>query len=694
MRGIAEGAEARRKYADAALAALVLLIVGMMILPLPTGLLDVLIASNVSLAVLMMLVAMYVPNGLAFTSFPTVLLVTTLYRLALNVSSTRLILLQADAGEIIYAFGNFVVRGNYVVGAVVFLILTLIQFLVIAKGSERVAEVGARFTLDAMPGKQMSIDAELRSGALTQEEARRKRAEVQRESQFYGAMDGAMKFVKGDAIAGIVITVVNILGGLAVGVAMRGMSAGEALKTYGLLTIGDGLVSQIPSLLISVSAGLVTTRVASEEEGASLGTDVARQIFGNPRALAIASAFLLGLAVVPGLPFVPFVILSGVFFLTSKRLQKQVAEEAPSIEAVAVQKEAERETKARSAMVPLVVPVSVEVAPDLTERCLGEAGDGPLLEEEVPALRDELFVDLGLALPGVRARTGEELSPGEYAIAIQEVPVARGRIPDGKLFALEDVAGLASLGVQDVDPALDPLTNLESAWVEAEARESLEAAGVPVLDAPAVIARHLGACVRRRAADFVGLQEVQAMLEQLERAYPALVRNVTPKPVSLPLLTDILRRLVEEGVSIRPMREILEALATYAPQERDPVTLTELVRNALRRAITYQHAPDGVLDVYLLDPEIEEAVRSSIQRTASGSYLAMPPDMANAVVAAVKAQAPPNADGERVLLTQSDVRRFVRRLLETEIPDVVVLSYQELAPEATVQPLGRVVLGG
>ncbi len=693
MRGTAEGAEARRKYADAALAALVLLIVGMMILPLPTGLLDVLIASNVSLAVLMMLVAMYVPNGLAFTSFPTVLLVTTLYRLALNVSSTRLILLQADAGEIIYAFGNFVVRGNYVVGAVIFLILTLIQFLVIAKGSERVAEVGARFTLDAMPGKQMSIDAELRSGALTQEEARRKRAEVQRESQFYGAMDGAMKFVKGDAIAGIVITVINILGGLAIGVAMRGMSAGEALKTYGLLTIGDGLVSQIPSLLISVSAGLVTTRVASEEEGASLGTDVASQIFGNPRALAIASAFLLGLAVVPGLPVVPFLILSAVFFFTSKRLREQVAQEAPSVETVAVQKEAERETKARSAMVPLVVPVSVEMAPDIAERCLGEAGDGPLLEEEVPALRDELFVDLGLALPGVRARMGEDLRPGEYTIAIQEVPVARGHVPTGKLLALEDAAGLASLGVQQAEPTIDPLTQLENCWVEPEARDSLEAAGVPVLETSAVIARHLGACVRRRAADFVGLQEVQAMLDQLERAYPALVRNVTPKPVSLPLLTDILRRLVEEGVSIRPMREILEALATYAPQERDPVTLTELVRSALRRAITHQHAPDGVLDVYLIDPEIEEAVRSSIQRTPSGSYLAMPPDMANGVVAAVKTQAPPNSEGTRVLLTQSDVRRFVRRLLESEIPDVVVLSYQELAPEATVQPLGRVTLG-
>ncbi|HJL50422.1 MAG TPA: flagellar biosynthesis protein FlhA, partial [Polyangiaceae bacterium LLY-WYZ-15_(1-7)] len=316
-----------RRFADVALAAVVLLVVGMMIVPLPTTILDVLITGNISIAVLMLLVAMYMRDGLHFSAFPTVLLVTTLYRLALNVSSTRLILLQADAGDVIAAFGDFVVRGNYVVGAVVFLILTLIQFLVVAKGSERVAEVGARFTLDAMPGKQMSIDAELRSGALSQDEARRKRRQLQRESQFYGAMDGAMKFVKGDAIAGIVITVINILGGLAIGVGMRDLSATDALATYGLLTIGDGLVSQIPALLISTAAGLVVTRVASEDEDASLGGDVASQIFGDPRALKVAAAFLLVLAIVPGLPAVPFLLLAGLFFVTARRL---LAKPAPT----------------------------------------------------------------------------------------------------------------------------------------------------------------------------------------------------------------------------------------------------------------------------------------------------------------------------------------------------------------------------
>ncbi|MBO6939212.1 MAG: type III secretion system export apparatus subunit SctV [Deltaproteobacteria bacterium] len=675
-----------RRFADVALATVILLVVGMMIVPLPTGLLDVLIAGNVSIAVLMLLVSMYISGGLEFTAFPTILLVTTLYRLALNVSSTRLILLQADAGDVIAAFGNFVVQGNYVVGAVVFLILTLIQFLVIAKGSERVAEVGARFTLDAMPGKQMSIDAELRSGAISQDEARRKRASLQRESQFYGAMDGAMKFVKGDAIAGIVITVVNILGGLAIGVAQRDMSAGDALQTYGLLTIGDGLVSQIPALLISTAAGLVVTRVASENEGATLGGDVASQVFGNPKALTIAAAFLAVLAIVPGLPALPFLVIAIVFFLIARRLQRAAQPEEAT--AVVAKEEAARETKARQAMVPLVVPVSIEVGAALAESVAGPGGSGPLLEDEVPLLRDRLFLDLGVALPGVRARSMNHLEPEGYVIAMQEVPLASGTIRPDRVLALDSAAVLASLGV-DAEPAVDPATGGPAAWVDPASDAVLEAAGVPTLEPAAIVAHHLGAVVRRRAGQLLGLQEAQSMLDQLERAYPALVRHVVPKPVSLSLLTDVLRRLVEEGVSVRPLREILESLATHAPNERDPVALTELVRSALRQQITHHHSVDGVLPVVLLDPSIEEAVRDSIQRTATGSYLALPPAVARDVLEAFKQECPPD-EGAAIVLTQADVRRFVRRLVEVELPDVTVLSYQELAPEVTVQPLGRV----
>ncbi|MCS6796951.1 MAG: type III secretion system export apparatus subunit SctV [Myxococcota bacterium] len=690
----ATGARGAARWADAALAAFVVVVVGMMILPLPTVLLDVLIAGNVSLAVLILLVALYVREGLAFASFPTILLVTTLYRLALNVSSTRLILLQADAGEVIYAFGNFVVRGNYVVGAVVFLILTLIQFIVIAKGSERVAEVGARFTLDAMPGKQMSIDAELRSGAISQDEARRRRRLLARESQFYGAMDGAMKFVKGDAIAGIVITVVNIVGGLAIGVAMRDMSAVDALETYGLLTIGDGLVSQIPALLISTAAGIVVTRVASEHEEASLGGDVAQQIFGDPRALRVATIFLVVLAIVPGLPALPFLVLAAVLFVVSRRATARARVEAAETPVLgAARQEAVRESRARAQMVPLVVPVSVDLGEALGREVLGPDGrGGPLLEEHIPTLREALFLDLGLALPGVRARAVPGLADREYVVAVQEVPAGRGEVPTDRVWVAASSEAMASLGLS-AEPAPDPVGRGPAVWVPTSGRALVEEAGFEVLDPAALLARHVGAVVRRRAADFVGLQEAQAMLDQLERAYPALVRAVVPKPVPLPLLADVLRRLVEEGVSIRPLREILEALGTFAPTEKDPVVLCELVRASLRRHITHRYAPTGVLTVFLLDAAIEDAVRDAIQRTPTGSYLAMAPEMARDVIGAVRREvqaldtgAPP------VLLTQSDVRRFVRRLLEVDLPDVVVLSYQELAPEVTVQPLARIAL--
>ena len=679
------------KIADAALAAIVVLIVGMMIVPLPTTLLDLLIASNVSLAVLMLLVSMYIQSGLQFTAFPTILLVTTLFRLALNVSSTRLILLDADAGDVIAAFGNFVVQGNYVVGAVIFLILTLIQFLVIAKGSERVAEVGARFTLDAMPGKQMSIDAELRSGALTQEQAREKRSTLQRESQFYGAMDGAMKFVKGDAIAGIVITIVNILGGLAIGIGMRGMSADDALKTFGLLTIGDGLVSQIPALLISTAAGLVVTRVASEDENSSLGGDVAQQIFGNPKALGIAAIFLLLLASVPGLPFLPFIVLAIVFGTLAWRLSRAPAPVVAPEQVVAKQ-EAARETKARRQMVPLVVPVTVDLSPALAEQITDGSGGGSFLEESVPELRDALFLDLGIALPGVRVRTSPHLEGARYLISTQEVPVVDGEVA-GELMALETVGVLAGYGVQ-AKPAVDPATGSSAGWVDESAREALEAAQIPLLTQGSVVSAALERAVRRRARELVGMQEVQAMLDQLERAYPALVKNVVPKPVSLALLTDVLRRLVEESISVRPMREILEALATYAPNERDPITLTELVRSELKRMITHSFAHEGAIAAFTLSPDIEEVVRDGVQRTATGTYLAIAPDLVRDIVSSVK-QAAEDLDGDAlIVVTAPDVRRYVRMLLHVQLPEAVVLSFGELDPEAQVVSLGQIGMGG
>ena len=582
---------------------------------------------------MLLLVAIYVSDALKIATFPTLLLLTTLFRLALEVSATRLILLRADAGEVIRAFGNFVVAGNLVVGAVVFLILTMIQFIVISKGSERVAEVAARFTLDAMPGKQMSIDAELRAGHIDHNEARRRRTALARESQLFGSMDGAMKFVKGDAIAGIVVLAVNIVGGLVIGVLQRGMDVATAARTYTVLTIGEGLVSQIPALVISTSAGIIVTRVASEEEGGHLGRDIGMQVMAQPKAIAIAAGLLVLLAIVPGLPGIPFITLAAVLGLIAWRLHAHGADRDAAAAATAAGRRratpAGRAQAARAAgegaPAPVLTPIAVEVAGELGA-LLGPRGPGdagPFAAEIVPQLRERLFAELGLPLPVVRLRAAVPgLAPTAFVIRLNEVPLGRGDIP-------------------------------REAWGEAGAR-----LGDAVL-----------ALVRRYGHELFGLEETQGLLDALERTHPALVREVVPKLISPVLLTDVLRRLVEEGISLRNLRDILGALAEWAPQERDPVALTEHVRVALRRAITYKYAGDaGVLAAYLLDPMIEDTIRDAIQKTATGSYLALEPQISRDIIGAVgRALGPEGANGA-VLLTGVEIRRYVRRLVETRTP--------------------------
>ena len=634
------------RYADLALAGLVVSIVGMMIVPLPTPLLDLLISVNIAAAVTLLLVAIYVSDALKIATFPTLLLLTTLFRLALEVSATRLILLRADAGEVIRAFGNFVVAGNLVVGAVIFLILTMIQFIVISKGSERVAEVAARFTLDAMPGKQMSIDAELRAGHIDHNEARRRRAALARESQLFGSMDGAMKFVKGDAIAGIVVLAVNIVGGLVIGIVQRGMDAATAARTYTVLTIGEGLVAQIPALIISTAAGIIVTRVASEEEGGHLGRDIGMQIIAQPKALAITAGLLALLAIVPGLPTVPFLTLATILGAVAwKLLRAPAAEAAEGSGAGLGGVPAGRAGAPRGAvpdeasLSPLLTPIAVEVSAELAAYLDGFAS------EVVPRLRQQLFAELGLPLPAVRLRAGVAgLADGKFVIRLNEVPLGRGEIP-------RDAWGVAGARLGDAVLAL----------------------------------------LRRYGHELFGLEEAQALLDALERTHPALVREVVPKLVSLVLFTDIARRLVEEGISLRNLRDILGALAEWAPHERDPVALTEQVRGALRRAITYRYAGDsGALAAYLLDPMIEDAIREAVQRTATGSYLALEPQLSHDIVAAVGRAVGPGAATGAVLLTGSEIRRYVRRLLETDHPNLPVLSFQELAPEAQIRPIARI----
>jgi type III secretion protein V len=640
------------RHADLLLAGAVVAIVAMMVVPLPTPLLDLLLSVNIAAAVTLLLVSLYVGDALKIATFPTLLLLTTLFRLALEISATRLILLRADAGEVIHAFGNFVVAGNLVVGAVIFVILTVVQFIVISKGAERVAEVAARFTLDAMPGKQMSIDAELRAGHIDAREARARRAALARESQLFGAMDGAMKFVKGDAIAGIIVLAVNVVGGLVIGVLQRGMDVAAAARVYTVLTIGEGLVAQIPALLVSTAAGIIVTRVASEDQedggGASqLGREMARQVLAQPKALAIAAALLALLAVVPGLPAAPFLALAAALGAIAWRLLRAPAPAAADAAALAPPAGAPRLAADAAPPSPVLTPIAVEVATDLAALL---AGGGAFTGEVVPRARDRLFAELGLALPAVRLRADDGLPPGAFVLRLNEVPLARGTI----------------------------------------APEDLAAAGARLVD-------EILSLMRRYGHELVGVQETQALLDGLERTHPALVREVVPKLVSPVLLADVLRRLVEEGISLRNLRDVLGALAEWAPHERDPVVLAEHVRAALRRAITFRHVrPGGVLPAYLLDGLIEDTIRDAIHKTATGSYLALEPQLSRDIVAAVtRALGPDGMTGTPnfVLLTNAEIRRYVRRLVETAHPDLAVLSYQELAPEAEIRPLGRISIG-
>ena len=699
-----------RRYADIGLAVLVMTVVGMMIVPMPTHLLDVLLVINISISMIMLLISMYIPDALKLASFPTIILVTTMFRLALNVSVTRLILLQADAGEVVRSFGQFVVAGNFVVGAVVFLVLMLINFLVISKGSERVAEVAARFTLDAMPGKQMSIDADLRAGAFDLDEARKKRNDLGRESQLFGSMDGAMKFVKGDSIAGLIIVAVNIVAGIIIGVTQKGMSASEAVETYSILTIGDGLVEIIPALLMSICAGLIVTRVASEEEDANLGMDLATQVFAQPKAFAIAAAFIALVGIIPGLPTFAFEICAlligglsyGLFKARNAKLGgrdagavvEQREEKAAEEKKTAVQKARAQEGQS-SQMMPVVTPIALEVAADLVPLVDDTTGSN-FLNELIPMMRDGLFYELGVRFPGLRVRGNEgDLPPGSYIIMINEIPLVMGSVDKSKCLVNDTPDRLRLLGIE-AEPAQNPANGNACGWISNEQRKLAEDAGLTTWDAPGYIVLHLSAVLRKNSAEFVGIQETQNMLEQLEQAFPALVKEVVPKAVSPFQLTDILRRLVEEEISIRDLRNILQALAEWGPVENDTVMLTEYVRAALKRYISHKYTRgQSTLIVYLLDPQIEETVRSSVQHTSSGSYLALEPEITQEILAAVRNEVgnlPPSAQ-QPVVLTTMEIRRYFRKLVELEFPHLAVLSYQELSPEMNIQPIARISLG-
>lgn len=663
---------------DLVLAGVMAMVIGAMIVPLPSWLLDVGLAINLAAALSLLVGALYARSALEVATFPTLLLLTTLFRLALNVSSTRLALSEGHAGELIQAFGEFVVRGNYVVGAVIFAILTLVQFVVVTKGAERVAEVSARFTLDAMPGKQLSIDADLRSGAISQGQARTRRRQLERESQLFGSMDGAMKFVKGDAIAGLVIALINLLGGIVIGVLEQGMPAAEAAGTYALISIGDGLASQLPSLSIAVAAGIVVTRVASENEEASLGTDIGSQFFGQPRALFVVAILCLALAVMPGMPHLTFLILALLLALAGRGLQRVEATSRGDAKEgrsdAATTTVGEVDPRRTEELVQAVAPLLLDVGDQLG--ALVEAEGQRFVKVDLEQVRERLFLELGVRLPAFRVRLGAPLPGRSYALSVDELPAGGGTLPEGTHFAMLAPSELATYGLE-ARTAIDPAGRTVSA-VSANEAQRLSAAGVVVRRDRELFADHLLALVKKRAPHFLGVQEVHVALTSLEHQAPALVKEALHK-VPLPLLTEVLKKLLQEQVSIRNFRAILDALVSPMT-EGDAAQLAERCRAALARQLSQQYANGGPLFAFLVDPSVEESLRLHGQ--------GLDPSQAGAILEGVKRIA---RQGRAVLLSSPDTRRALKRLLEGSFPDVAVLTFTELDPELQVRPVGRLL---
>jgi type III secretion protein V len=673
---------------DIIIALLIVAMIFMMILPLPTELVDVLIGINIGLSVILLMVAVYLRTPLEFVAFPSVLLLTTLFRLSLSITTTRLILLQADAGAIIETFGNFVVGGNLVVGLVIFLIITIVQFVVITKGSERVAEVSARFSLDAMPGKQMSIDGDLRAGVIDVDEARNRRSMVQKESQLYGSMDGAMKFVKGDAIAGLIIIVVNILGGIMIGTLQNGLTSGEALELYAILTIGDGLIAQIPALFISITAGIIVTRVTTDESE-NLGADIANQISGKPEAILIGGVLLFTFALVPGFPTITFLILGvcvtscGVGILRRSKSPTNNNSSMPAIAAAGqpIPKAQLNETEEFT----LTVPLLIELAGDL-EHVFSTTE----LNDEILKIRRTLYMDLGVPFPGIHLRFNHGLHDGQYRIQLQETPIVEGYIKSGHLLVRNQQEQLNLLSI-DCQKQIDFLS-MPAHWVPVSNQSSLDKMDIPYLTPPRVLSYHLSIILKKYAQEFIGIQETRFLLEKMEDRYNELVKEVQ-RLLPIQKISEIFQRLVSEDISIRNLRNILEALVEWGQKEKEPVLLTEYVRNNLRRYISYKYSNgQNVLPSYLLDQDLEDCIRSGIRQTSAGSYLALEPDITRKILENTKKVVGNShlLPQKPVLVTSMDIRRYVRKLLESELYHLPVISYQNLTPEITVQPLGRV----
>lgn len=679
------------KYADMIVALAVIAIVMIIIIPVPPRLLDILIVFSITFALITMLMTLFTTETLQFSVFPSLLLVVTLFRLALNISSTRLILSEGMAGDVIAAFGNFVAGSNYVVGLVIFIIITVIQFVVITNGAGRVAEVAARFTLDAMPGKQMSIDADFNAGLIDEDTARSRRTKIQAEADFYGAMDGASKFVRGDAIAGIVIVLINILGGFAIGMMQMGMSAQQAIQTYILLTVGDGLVTQIPALLVSTAAGMLVTRSASE---GSFGQDLSKQVLAFPRVMVLTSGILFLLGAVPGIPFLPFFLLSGATgFAAYTLFDEQKREVGQQLDASSRREEPRPAPPENVLSLLAVEPLEIEIGYNLIS--LTDSGQGGDLLDRITASRRQCALELGIVVQPIRIRDNLQLPPSTYIFKLKGNEIARGELRAGHFLAMNPLDGDGGEPLEGI-PTREPTFGLPAVWVPQEKKDMAEMMGYTVVDVTTVLITHLTETIKAYAHELLGRQEVKALIDLVKEKQPAVIEELLPELLTVGEIQKVLQHLLRERVPIRDLVSIFETLADHARSSREADLLTEYVRQALSRTICNQYTDrEGKLHVITLEPRLEQKIAESVQVSAQGSYPVMDPQLTQRIFSLLATLADQETMQGRqpLVLTSTRIRLPFKRLTERFLPSLVVLSFNEIVPGVEVESVGMVSEG-
>lgn len=672
---------------DLYLAAGVLSILLIVFIPLPTLLLDMLLTINISISVVVLLSTIYIQRPTEFSVFPALLLMLTLFRLSLNIATTRMILAEGDGGNVISAFGSFVTSGNIFVGIVMFLILVVVQFVVITKGATRISEVAARFTLDAMPGKQMGVDSDLNAGLLTEQEARKRRRDIEREADFYGAMDGATKFVRGDAVAGLIITLINIIAGFGVGIYMMNLSAGQSFYLFTALTIGDGLVSQVPSLIISIAAGLVVTRTVSDE---NLGKDLGSQLTQQPRALAATAGLLVLAGLVPGLPTLPFVVVGVFLAILAYFSGLMIVHRKEDVEAEAAQKAtaAEERPPARTEDLLTVDSLKIELGYGLIT--MADPGQGGDLLTRIQVIRQQIATKMGFIVPVIRIVDNMRLRPNEYQVKLRESVIASYELMPDHFLAMNP--GLVEEDIEGY-PTQEPAFGLQAVWVPSRDRDKAERMGYTIVEPSAVVATHLTELIMGHADELLTREDAQILVNHLKESAPTVVEELMPKLLSMGELQKVLHNLLRERVSIRNLEMVLEVLCDYAPRTKDTEVLTEYVRHALAREICGAYADeDNVLRVVTLAPDLEQEILNAVNNAQTGDYIPVPPERADAISTRCAAALQPLvlSGQDPVVLTSAPVRRYFKRIVERHIPKVVVLSYNEIDPAVGLESVGQV----